>query len=93
VFVYRIQKCIGAYTAVLGGIDAIVFTGGIGENSSVLRKKIIGAFGYLKVKVDEDKNLRNETIFSAEDSSVYAMVIPADEGIEIACKTFELVRN
>jgi acetate kinase len=92
-FVYRVQKYIGAYTAVLGGIDAVVFTGGIGENSSVLRKKILDAFGYLNIKVNEEKNRRNASIFSAGDSSVYAMVIPANEELEIACETFRLVRS
>jgi acetate kinase len=93
VFVYRIQKYIGAYTAVLGGIDAVVFTGGIGENSSVLRKKILDAFGYLNIKVDEEKNRLNTSIFSTEESSVYAMTVPANEEIEIAFETFGLVRN
>ena len=90
-FVYRIQKYIGAYMAVLGGIDAIVFTGGIGEHSPILRKKILDAFGYLNIKVHEEKNLSNETIFSTEDSSVYTMTIPANEELAIARETFELV--
>jgi len=55
-FVYRIQKYIGAYSAVLGGIDAVVFTGGIGEHSPELRQKILDAFGYLNVKVNEKKS-------------------------------------
>jgi acetate kinase len=92
-FVYRIQKYIGAYTAVLGGIDVIVFTGGIGQNSSVLRKKVLDAFGHLNIEVDEEKNGSNASIFSTEDSSVYAMTIPANEEIEIARETFELVSS
>ena len=92
-FVYRIQKYIGAYTAVLGGVDAVVFTGGIGENSSVLRKKILDAFRYLNIKVNEEKNQSSAAIFSTEDSSVYAMTIPANEELEIASETFELVRS
>lgn len=90
-FVYRIQKYIGAYTAALGGIDAIVFTGGIGENSSVLRKKILDVFGYLNVKVHTEKNQNNAPTFSTEDSSVYAMTIPTNEELAIARETFELV--
>jgi len=90
-FVYRIQKYIGAYTAALGGIDAIVFTGGIGENSSVLRKKILDVFGYLNVKVHTEKNQNNAPTFSTEDSSVYAMTIPTNEELAIAYETFELV--
>jgi acetate kinase len=91
VFVYRIQKYIGAYAAALGGIDAVVFTGGIGEHSPVLRKKILDAFGYLNVKVNEEKNQNNEAVFSTKDSSVYAMTIPANEELAIARETFELI--
>jgi acetate kinase len=91
VFVYRVQKYIGAYMAALGGIDAVVFTGGIGENSSVIRKKILDAFGYLNIKVNEEKNQSSALIFSTEDSSFYAMTIPANEELEIARETFELV--
>jgi len=91
IFVYRVQKYIGAYSASLGGLDAIVFTGGIGEHSPVLRGKILDAFGYLNVKIDEEKNLKNSEIFSAEESSVYTMTIPANEELAIARETFELV--
>lgn len=91
VFVYRIQKYIGAYTAVLSGLEAIVFTGGIGEHSPVLRKKILDAFGYLNIKIHEEKNLSNAPIFSTGDSSVYAMTIPANEELAVARETFELV--
>lgn len=92
-FIYRIQKYIGSYVAVLGGLDAIVFTGGIGEHSPILRKNILGAFGYLDIKVDEEKNESNSTIFSTKDSSVYTMTIPANEELAIARETYELVSN
>jgi len=92
-FVYRIQKYIGSYTAVLGGLDAVVFTGGIGEHSPVLRKKILDAFDYLNIKVDEEKNENNLTIFSTKDSSVYTMTIPANEELAISRETFELVSD
>ncbi len=90
-FVYRIQKYIGSYTAVLGGADAIVFTAGIGERSAFVREKILGGFDYLKIKVDEERNENNEAIFSTDDSSVYALTIPANEEFEIARETFELI--
>jgi acetate kinase len=92
-FVYRIQKYIGAYTAVLGSIDAVVFTGGIGQNSSMLRRKVLDAFGHLNIRVNEEKNRSNASIFSTEDSSIYTMTIPANEEIEIARETFELVSS
>ncbi len=91
VFAYRVQKYIGAYMVVLGGIDAVVFTGGMGENSPAIRKKILDVFGYQKIKVDEEKNQVNTSIFSTVDSSVCAMTIPANEELEIARETFELI--
>jgi acetate kinase len=92
-FVYRIQKYIGSYIAILGGLDAIVFTAGIGENSPLIRKKILDAFGYLNVRVDEKKNQNNGAVFSTEDSSAYTMTIPANEELAIARETYELLIN
>ena len=63
VFVYRIQKYIGAYTAALNGTDAIVFTAGIGENSPYLRQEILSKFDYLGLKIDNAKNKLNEPDF------------------------------
>ncbi|MBN2019639.1 MAG: acetate kinase [Sedimentisphaerales bacterium] len=90
-FVYRIQKYIGSYAASLDGLDAIVFTAGIGENSPILRQKILAPFAYLSVRINEEKNQTNAPIFSREDSSVYAMTIPANEELAIAREAFGLV--
>lgn len=90
-FVYRVQKYIGAYTAALGGVDAIVFTAGIGQNSDTIRKEILHPFGYLGLRVDDARNRRNRTIFSSEESKVCAMTIPTDEELVIARDTYELV--
>lgn len=91
VFVYRVQKYIGAYTAALGGVDAIVFTAGIGQNSSYIRSEILRPFGYLGLRVDEAKNQQNRTIFSTGESGVQAMTIPTDEELVIARDTYDLV--
>ncbi len=91
VFVYRIQKYIGAYTAVLGGVDAVVFTGGIGQNSDSIRREALRPFGYLGLKVDETRNRLGRTIFSTDDSTVSALAIPTDEELVIARDTYELV--
>ena len=91
VFVYRIQKYIGAYTAALGGVDAIVFTAGIGENSPYIRAEVLRPFGYLGLKVDAAKNEGNVTIFSSSDSAVYALAIPTNEELVIARDTYGLV--
>jgi acetate kinase len=91
VFVYRIQKYIGAYTAALGGVDAIVFTAGIGENSSDIRERVLRPFGYLGLAVDADANRQGRTIFSSEGSAVCALVIPTDEELVIARDTHALI--
>jgi len=91
VFVYRIQKYIGAYIAALNGVDVIVFTAGIGENCPYLRKRILENFEYLGLKIDEARNKHNETIFSAEGSELYAMVIPTNEELAIARGTYKVV--
>jgi acetate kinase len=93
VFVYRIQKYIGAYTAVLGGVDAIVFTAGIGENSPYIRARVLTPFTYLGLMVDEVRNNEGRTIFSREDSAVRALTIPTNEELVIARDTYELVAS
>lgn len=91
VFVYRIQKYIGSYTAALGGVDAIIFTAGIGENNPYLRERIIANFEYLGVKVDSAKNDNNEVVFSTPDSTVTALMISTNEELMIAKETYELI--
>jgi acetate kinase len=93
VFVYRIQKYIGAYTAALGGVDAIVFTAGIGQNSDVIRGEVLRPFAYLGLAVDDVGNRQGRTVISTRGSKVYAMVIPTDEELVIARDTYELVAH
>lgn len=81
-YVFRIARELGAMTAVLGGIDALVFTGGIGENSAYIRERATARLGYLGVKLDDAANLRNDRVISAGD--VQVMVIPTDEESVIA---------
>jgi acetate kinase len=87
VFVYRIQKSIGAFIAVLNGVDVIVFTGGIGENSSYLRARIMDHFRYIGIALDEVKNKENQTLFSSDHANVLLMRIPANEELVIAQET------
>jgi len=91
VFIYRIQKYIGSYTAVLGGVDAVVFTGGIGQNSDYIRSEVLRPFAYLGLKVDPTRNRQGRTIFSADDSVVGALAIPTNEELVIARDTYALV--
>ena len=90
---YRIAKYIGAYAAAMNGVDAIVFTAGIGENAFYVRERILKQFGYLGLKLDKKKNEKNEIEISTKDSKVRTFVIPTNEELQIARETFELVKN
>lgn len=78
-FVHMIQRHIGALTASLGGLDALIFTAGIGERSPVIRSKVMAGLGWLGVIPDEDANTANETRISTPESRVTAAMIPTDE--------------
>lgn len=95
-FHYRIRKYIGAYAASMGGVDVIVFTGGIGENGPESREEICKDFEYLGLRFDHEKNkgLRGkEADLSKTDSDVKVAVIPTDEELVIARDTFEIVKG
>lgn len=92
---YRILKYIGAYTAVLGGADIIVFTGGVGENQTATRERICKKLAYMGVTFNEEANKeRGEEIeISGKDSKVHVVVIPTDEELMIAEDTAEIVKS
>jgi acetate kinase len=89
-FCYSAQKHLAALTAVLGGLDRIVFTGGIGENSAEVRQRICAGLVYLGVDLDPDRNERHERTISFPDSPVAVHVIPANEEMIIARHTYQL---
>lgn len=81
----RVVKYVGQYAALMNGVDIIVFTAGIGENSKETREAIIKHFGFIGAKMDAAKNdTREEAIISADDSLVTVINIPTDEEMEIA---------
>lgn len=86
VYTYSIVKYIGAYTAALGGVDAIVFTGGVGENGSVVRKMVCDRLSFMGIELDEEANkTRGKTIeISKPSSKVKVYIIPTDEELVIA---------
>ncbi len=93
IFAYRIRKYVGAYTAALGSVDTIVFTGGIGENNSGLREKICGNLTQIGVEIDEQKNanvIRKEGVINTDSSRIRVYVIPTDEEGVIAEDTYRL---
>lgn len=92
-FCYRVAKHIGAYTAALNGVDAIVFTAGIGENAAHIRSMICDYLGFLGITIDEEKNVvrGKETEISTPDSKVAVFVIPTNEELAIARETAALL--
>ncbi|MSB16635.1 acetate/propionate family kinase [Finegoldia magna] len=92
-FIERVKRYIGGYMAELGHVDAICFAGGIGENSSSMRKDILDTFEELGVKLDLEKNnTREEALISADDSKVKVYVVPTNEELMIARDTLELAK-
>jgi acetate kinase len=95
VFCYRIKKYVGTYAAVLDTVDAVVFTGGIGENAVFLREQICNAVTQIGVQLDHAANQRaiaEEAAISTEDSRVKVFVIPSNEQAAIANDTYELTK-
>ncbi|MCK9426156.1 MAG: acetate kinase [Ignavibacteriaceae bacterium] len=91
VFTYRIKKYVGAYAAAMGGIDALVFTGGIGENSSLVRSTVCNGLEFLGIEIDEEKNKAKKNELSKEGSKVHVLRIPTNEELVIAMDTAEIV--
>lgn len=95
IYVYRIAKYIGAYAAAMNGVDAIVFTAGVGENSSYVREKVCEYLGFLGVKIDKHLNDVKgvERIISTPDSKVAVLIVPTNEELVIARDTKYIVEN
>lgn len=93
IFAYNVRKYIGAYSAAMGGVDAVVFTAGIGENSGSMRMKICEGLEYLGINIDPTKNnIRGEEIdISDKDASVKSLIIPTNEELMIARDTKEII--
>ena len=90
---YRVKKYIGSYIAAMGGLDILIFTGGIGENSDYTRDGICTELECLGISMDFQKNkgYRSEGLVSTPDSKVKIMVVPTDEELVIALDTQEIV--
>lgn len=95
IFAYQVKKYIGAYAAAMSGIDALVFTAGIGENNSSLRKRVVTDLEFLGIEIDEEKNRQrgSEMDISKEHAKVRTLVIPTNEELAIARETLKLIGN
>ena len=93
-FIYEVRKSIGAYAAAMGGVDAIVFTAGVGENDFRLRKRVCEGLDFMGVKMDEKKNegCRVEADVTGEGSRAKVFIIPTNEELMIAMDTAELAK-
>ena len=94
-YFYRIKKYMGAYAAALGGVDIILFTGGVGENQANCRSEVCEGLEFMGVKIDLEKNKvrGEEAIISADDSKVTVAVIPTDEELMIASDTLAILNK
>ena len=92
----RVKKFIGEYAAEMGGVDLIIFTGGVGENSADLRRSVCSNMEFLGLKFDDEVNSRSrgvDAILSTPDSKVKVATIATNEELVIATDTYNLVKN
>jgi acetate kinase len=97
IFAYSVKKCIGSYSAVLGGVDCVVFTAGVGENDFKMRARICQDLEYLGIKIDADKNAQKNNgeirDITANGGTVKVLIIPTNEELVIARDTVSLAFN
>jgi acetate kinase len=90
-FIYDIKRYIGEFIVLMEGLDAITFTGGIGEHNADLRKQVLSALGFLGIKIDQGKNQSNEQTISTDDSKIKALVLETNEEIVVARETVKVI--
>ena len=92
-YCYRIARELGSLAAALGGLDALVFTGGVGENAAAIRARVCTDAAWLGLQLDEDANRRGGPCISRAGSRVAAWIVPTDEELTIARHTQRLLRG
>ena len=92
-FCYQVKKWIGSFAAALGGLDTLVFAGGIGENAPLIRERICGGLEFLGIALDAHRNSQNAALISSDSGPAAVRVIPTNEEIVIAKLTFEALRQ
>ena len=94
-FAYEVRKYVGAYAAAMGGVDAVIFTAGVGENDKAVRAMVCQGLEYMGVKLDGAANdvRGKEAVISAPDSKVKVLLIPTNEELMIAMDTAELAKK
>jgi acetate kinase len=92
-YIKEIKREIGALTALLAGLDVLVFTGGIGENSSLIRGEVLNNMSWLGIHLNEHNNLAGDTILSTDNSRVLCLKLHTDEELVIARHVYDLVKQ
>ena len=92
-FVYDIKRYIGEFIVIMEGLDAITFTGGIGQKDAALRYEVLKSLHFLGLTIDQTKNERHETLISAKDSKIKALVLETNEEIVVARETLKVIEN
>ncbi len=92
-FCYQAKKFLGALAAALGGLDALVFTGGIGEHAAPVRERICGGLGFLGIRLDPERNAAHAPVISGDDTAVTVRVVPTDEDLMVARHTRRLIEQ
>jgi acetate kinase len=93
IFCYQAKKFLGALAAALGGLDALVFTGGIGEHSATVRERVCEGLEFIGVRLDPDRNAANAPVISTDDAPVTVRVVPTDEAQMVARHTRRLIEQ
>ena len=93
IFAYQVKKFIGAYASAMGGLDAVVFTAGIGENNPDIRQRVCTNMEFMGISIDPEKNNTRgiEIDISTEDAKVRTLIIPTNEELAIARETIRLI--
>nr|WP_234952959.1 hypothetical protein [Rhodopirellula baltica] len=92
IFCYEVKKRIGSFKAALGGLDTLVFAGGIGENSAQIRSRICQGLQFLGIELVESRNSRSEAVISSDSSPATVRVIRTDEELMIARSVYQIIK-
>ena len=92
-FCYQAKKFLGALAAALGGLDTLVFTGGIGEHAAPVRERVCESLGFLGIRLDPDRNATHAPVISSDDAAVTVRVVPTDEDLMVARHTRRLIEQ
>jgi acetate kinase len=92
-FCYQAKKFLGALAAALGGLDALVFTGGIGEHAAPVRERVCEGLGFLGIRLDRERNAAHAPVISSDEASVTVRVVPTDEELMVARHTRRLIEQ